>query len=623
MASDPPAPSPATEGQLAPGVVPLGPAPGSAAAAPAPWRFWAGGAFVALAGTAGLWWLLYPAPDVRVAPIPQGQVALGGASVDPDAATGGPPPVLTLSPDSLTLVPGQSGTAAITINVAQGAAVIRSVTIEPATSDPLLDGATVASPFDEASSSVQGPFAVRSTTCPRPPAALQPGGGCVATIDYSGGATGPVRLVVRAERSGGGAATQVDALISPQTAPDVGAFPEQPGPPSGSYVEPARPEARVVYGPSQQEAYLERVRRAPIRASSFQQSTIADSMSPYAGWDAIGAEATESSLPVDMSRTITPDRPISAVLVAPINTAMTVTAVAMVDRDIYGAHDRRILLPRGTRIIGRIAGADTRVGISWSQIIRPDGVRFIFEGESGDAMGRGGVTGRKRERLAERYGWSALSAAVTAGVTVALGGRSSSTSAGGQTTETRDSRAEAADTLRAEAERISGDIFSRAQAIQPEISVPAGTRITVWALSDLRLKQLARSAPQSPPAAGIAFGGGVAEEVGQTSRDSDAFAARANYLPDGSRTIDDVPSHYEGMERSTTGSRGAPGYEDGYEAGLAAAAGAPTVTRNSAERSVANGTRTAGSFGGVRPSRPVRAGQPSAEPANPVPPWAR
>ena len=165
------------------------------------------------------------------------------------------------------------------------------------------------------------------------------------------------------------------------------------------------------------------------------------------------------------------------------------TAVATVDRDVYGSSGRTVVIPRGTKIIGRVGGGATdRVGIAWNQLIRPDGVRFVFEGASGDAMGRGGIPGRINNRYLQRYGFSLLPTAAAAGVTVALGGQSSQNFSNGGASQTQDARAVASQILAQPLATISQDIFSRNSNIPVQITIPAGTRITVWSVGDLRLK---------------------------------------------------------------------------------------------------------------------------------------
>lgn len=114
----------------------------------------------------------------------------------------------------------------------------------------------------------------------------------------------------------------------------------------------------------------------------------------------------------------------------------------------------------------------------------------MFAGESGDAMGRGGIPGRVNEQLLKRYGYSLLPPAVAAAITVGLGGRSTTTNGTTGTTESQDAKSVAAEILTQPLQQISNDLYQRNSQTPAQTTVPAGTRITVWSIGDLRLKPI-------------------------------------------------------------------------------------------------------------------------------------
>ena len=546
-------------------------------------------------------WKEKPAPTARPTNQKQQSASLGASTAGNVEA--GVQPVLVLDQTELIMVEGASGDAQMTMRVDQAAAGIKSIVLEDALTpaggsmsglEAIPDeGAkretmTPAEPFSAPSLGRQtsiSAFVELKDNCPRSPSMMPVGSACSITVRYNGGAAPQGRVVVYIQSSSGVSQISTSAALVPRG---------RENPPQQA--EPAVPVARIVpEGPSMQEAYLVRRSRSAIPSTSFGGTTRAVSTSrPYAEWDAIGVEATESSLPVDMSRTITPDRPIPAVLVYPIDSGRAVTAVAQVDRDVYGAADRRILLPRGTRILGRVAGAGETLGIQWVQIIRPDGVRFAFEGEVGDAMGRGGVPGRTRARLFERYGWSALTSGITAGLTVALGGRQTTTTGAGQSTETKNSRAVAADVLRAELGRINSDLASKGAAIQPEITVPAGTRITVWALTDLRLKPIPPRTPTMTIPSAEGFGSGGTQAVTSRDQSPQEKGTRANYLPGGVRVLDDIGVETEQTTGQQIQQRGAGAVDPAM--GLTNEPQYPSSQQDQAQQ-------TDPRYGGIRPTK--------------------
>jgi type IV secretory pathway VirB10-like protein len=209
-------------------------------------------------------------------------------------------------------------------------------------------------------------------------------------------------------------------------------------------------------------------------------------------WKDLNIPTSTSSYPQDMSRVVTMDRVITAVLERPYDSRSSQQVVAQVDRNVYGAHGRTILIPRGSRIIGTASGGAERVAIQWKQIIRPDGARFIIEASAADAMGQGGVPGRVNQRLMKRYG-SILLGTVLGGSTAAIFGaeeESVPSGSNGQQSTARNNGAIITDIVRRDIEKITQDIVQRNQAVQPIITVPAGTRITVIPTMDIQMRPM-------------------------------------------------------------------------------------------------------------------------------------
>ena len=436
------------------------------------------------------------------------------APLDPTRIEQSNQPEISLIPGAITLPPGQTN-AIMTIAATGAPIIVENVQI----------------PNDAAQF-----VSAQNIDCPPPPAALPNGGTCQVGITWTG--TQPVSTTVRVVGSAlvGNTPTPITAELafnSPQTAvaPGMnGAVPPgmdpaamgqmpaqgQPLPPPDSNAgviaqpipapAPAQP-VPVGLTPQQQirMQYLQARRSAQSASVGSGYNQNAQRTNGYTSWDAVGVRGASSSAPTDMSRVLTPDKPITAVIASPIDTRQPVTAVAMVDRDVYGNNGRTIVIPRGSRLIGSIGASEERVGIAWSQLIRPDGVRFVFTAASGDAMGRGGVPGRVNERLLTRYGYSLIPTAVSAAITAGLGGNQVNTTTAGipgapatGATQQLDARAVAAQILSQPLQQIAQDIYQRKSRIPVQITVPVGTRITVWATDDLRLRP-AGEAIQPPP----------------------------------------------------------------------------------------------------------------------------
>lgn len=399
------------------------------------------------------------------------------------------------TPDAITFVPGQ--TSQVFSLLATGAPILIEDVRIP--------------------SSYSGAITVASVDCPPPTVPLNAGSTCSVNVTWDG--VTPVSTAIEVigrtvTGTGEGQAVNTSIVLTAQDTTGanisgIDGLPTQPGgfvdntggaPASGgiapqpAVVSNVQSQPAFDAGPPQpslrqqhRDAYLAARRQGTLAGVNGGQLAPA-ARSAYTSWNNIGANGNVSSFPTDMSRVITPDKAITAVISVPIDTRNPVTAVAMVDRDVYGNNGRTVVIPRGSKLIGTPGVSDTRVGIAWKQLIRPDGTRFVFDAQSGDAMGRGGVPGRVNERNLQRYGFSLLPSFVSAGLTAALGGQTTQNVSPNGATQTRDARAVAAEILSEPLNRIAQDIYDRKSNIPIQISVPVGTRITIWALNDLRLK---------------------------------------------------------------------------------------------------------------------------------------
>jgi Bacterial conjugation TrbI-like protein len=209
-------------------------------------------------------------------------------------------------------------------------------------------------------------------------------------------------------------------------------------------------------------------------------------------WSSIGYDTNYSTMPVDMSRVITMDKPIPAVIKLPIDTRNSSRAVATVERDIYGGDGRIVLLERGSTIIGSVASigssGEEKVGISWERIVRPDGSAWAFQGTSGDAMGRAGVLAFIDNRWKERFGASLLASALIAGVDILADAETKTTSTATTTTVSESAASKAADAFQTNAGNVVKAFGQEMMSLPVIRTVPVGTRITIFPTSDLWLR---------------------------------------------------------------------------------------------------------------------------------------
>lgn len=209
------------------------------------------------------------------------------------------------------------------------------------------------------------------------------------------------------------------------------------------------------------------------------------------GWE--GVNRYDSSAPVDQSMVIREDKAIPATIIRSVDTSHAVVVSAQVSRNIYGEVGRNILVPAGSRLIGRVsaAGSDTygsvtKVEFNFTRLIRPDGSAWKFASETGDAGGMGGVPAHLDPQYWKRYGLPILGKLASNAFMwlVADDELPTTESSGDSVTIVQSPKEEAYDEMKDEfnsdVHDVFEEIFAAAAALDPVIVVPAGTQITVF-----------------------------------------------------------------------------------------------------------------------------------------------
>ena len=114
---------------------------------------------------------------------------------------------------------------------------------------------------------------------------------------------------------------------------------------------------------------------------------------------------------------------IPAVLETALDSTRPGFARAIVSRDVRGFDGSRVLIPRGSRLIGEYrseaAPGQKRALVIWSRLIRPDGVTIAIASPAGDPLGRGGIRARVNSHFFERFAGAILQSALDIGVNLA------------------------------------------------------------------------------------------------------------------------------------------------------------------------------------------------------------
>lgn len=190
-----------------------------------------------------------------------------------------------------------------------------------------------------------------------------------------------------------------------------------------------------------------------------------------------------------------------------INTDLPGMVRAVVREDVRSLDGRRILIPKGSRLVGEyksgLARGQKRIFVVWSRVIRSDGMSVEIASPGADRLGRAGLTGEIDTHFWERFG-SAIMLSVIGGAAeyvAALGDTPTSSAqsvstvdpvTGAVTTVTTqpsqsaaEARAIAAEKSSAILQEIANEAFKESSKIPPTIYVAQGESVIVYLRRDL------------------------------------------------------------------------------------------------------------------------------------------
>lgn len=163
---------------------------------------------------------------------------------------------------------------------------------------------------------------------------------------------------------------------------------------------------------------------------------------------------------------------IPAVLESALDSTRPGFARAIVSRDVRGFDGSRVLIPRGSRLIGEYESdaksGENRALINWTRLIRPDGATVAIDSPAADPLGRNGVRARVNSHFLERFGGAILQSVLDIGVNAAA-------------------RAADSPTVIALPGSFGGAASQRIQPQQvtPTLTVKRGTSISIFVARDL------------------------------------------------------------------------------------------------------------------------------------------
>ena len=194
---------------------------------------------------------------------------------------------------------------------------------------------------------------------------------------------------------------------------------------------------------------------------------------------ALPTSVTQAEVIANPSNTIIQGTMIQAVMETALDSSLPGQTRAVVSEDVFSFDGSRLLIPRGSRLIGRYRSgidiAQQRVTIAWDRIILPDNQTIQISSFGGDELGRSGVTGFVDTRFAERFGSAALISLISAAPSAAAASVEDEAAAG-VLEDVGDDLANATDS-----------VISDYLSIGPVIYVDQGARVTVMVDRDLEI----------------------------------------------------------------------------------------------------------------------------------------
>lgn len=163
---------------------------------------------------------------------------------------------------------------------------------------------------------------------------------------------------------------------------------------------------------------------------------------------------------------------IPAVLESALDSTRPGFVRAIVSRDVRGFDGTKVLIPRGSRLIGEYESdaksGENRALINWTRLIRPDGATVAIDSPAAGPLGRNGVRARVNSHFLERFGGAILQSVLDIGVNAAA-------------------RAVDSPTVIALPGSFGGAASQRIQPQQvtPTLTVKRGTSISIFVARDL------------------------------------------------------------------------------------------------------------------------------------------
>lgn len=261
--------------------------------------------------------------------------------------------------------------------------------------------------------------------------------------------------------------------------------PPPPQPPTIEYVYKTAPAPEPII------RYVDRIVAPPMPAAPMMPSRLNDpalvvdlgELAPAQG--VAGADAAARAVTLRGRSALVPQGTlIPAVLETPIDTVQPGPVRALTSGDTRSFDGTRVLIPRGSRLVGELraeggGAGQTRALITWNRLLRPDGVTIRLTSPTADAVGNAGVAGQVDNHLLARMANVALQSALVVGADLASrpGNGSVVVNSPGQVLAN------------------AGQTLVPTNELKRSIRVKKGAEITIFVVRDLDFRGAAQAGP--------------------------------------------------------------------------------------------------------------------------------
>mgnify|MGYP003646151867 CR=1 FL=1 len=177
---------------------------------------------------------------------------------------------------------------------------------------------------------------------------------------------------------------------------------------------------------------------------------------------------------------------IFATLAVAINSDLPGQVSAVVNQDVYGEQGRKVLIPRGSRLIGEyrsgLASNQSRLFVVWTRVIEPNGISVMIGSEGTDALGQAGMTGAVDYHFFARFGTASLISLISAGASTV----------GVNPDDQYNSMAAYRQAVAQTMSQQASNTLSQSANIPPTVHVQQGSRVVVFVNKDLDFSKVMR-----------------------------------------------------------------------------------------------------------------------------------